>query len=92
MDRFARWVDSVGSQDGAAALLGISQTHVSQMARGERRPGVDTALAIEQATKQVTEKWSEGSITVAEWGQSKARVRKRRARKSRSSRAVARAS
>lgn len=63
-ERFRAWRESTGeSQAEVAKRIGVHQTMVGFIERGERRPNVDIAVAIERETKD----WSEGPILVTEW-------------------------
>lgn len=63
-ERFHRWTKSTGlSQERLAERLGCSQSLISAVARGDRRPGVDLVHAIERAT----EGWDGGQIRTEEW-------------------------
>lgn len=74
-DRFRRWLESKGwTQEKAALELGCSQSAVSAITIGSRRPGVDLVHKIER----LTERWSEGQIRTEEWlAEAPARRRRR---------------
>jgi transcriptional regulator with XRE-family HTH domain len=56
----SRWIDASGmTREEAAEKLGINRTHLDILCRGESRPGLALALAIETLTK--------GAIPPAEW-------------------------
>jgi hypothetical protein len=50
--RMLRLITAAGSQRGAAAALGISQSHLCDILRGHRKPGPKTleALGLEEVT------------------------------------------
>jgi len=57
-ERLRQWIDrSKVNQLEAAALIGIDHTQLSHILTGRRRPGLDTAVKIEQATGIVVEAW-----------------------------------
>ena len=63
-ERFSTWVNEVcGSQQLAADLLGNTQSAISKVMLGQRRPGLDLAVAIEKATID----WIDGPILAADW-------------------------
>lgn len=51
------------SQSDAAREIGCSQVFVSELLRGEKLPGLQTAHAIERATAD----WARGPIRTEEW-------------------------
>lgn len=69
-DRLAQWIErSKLNQLEAARLIGIDPTQLSQILTGKRRPGLDNAVKIEQATGIVVEAWvplSDDDSAVAE--------------------------
>ena len=54
--RFSEWFqnNSEITREAFAARLGIERQHVDRYARGERRPGLDIAFAIEDITKELS--------------------------------------
>lgn len=63
-ERFRAWRASLGeSQAEVAQRIGVHQTMVGFIERGERQPGVDIAAAIERETQG----WAEGPILMSEW-------------------------
>lgn len=62
--RFREWLESEGwTQEVAAVFLGCSQSAVSAIAHGTRRPGVDLVHKIEE----LSAKWPKGPIKTEEW-------------------------
>lgn len=63
-ERFAEWLDSTGwTQEEAAEKLGCSQSTISAVRLGDRRPGVDLIHAIERLSRR----WVKGPIRTEEW-------------------------
>lgn len=63
-ERFARWVSAVcGSQQAAATKLGCTQSQVSKVILGQRRPQLEFVLAVEAATAG----WDGGVIRPVDW-------------------------
>lgn len=63
-ERFRAWRASLGeSQAEVAQRIGVHQTMVGFIERGERQPGIDIAVAIERETAG----WENGPIKIAEW-------------------------
>lgn len=57
-ERLRQWIDrSKLNQLEAAALIGIDHGQLNHILQGRRRPGLDTAVKIEQATGIVVEAW-----------------------------------
>jgi transcriptional regulator with XRE-family HTH domain len=55
--RLSQWFDRHReeiSREVFASRLGIERQHVDRYARGERRPGLDTAFDMEDITRQVS--------------------------------------
>lgn len=50
-ERFAEWVEWVGSQQRAAELIGCTQPTVSAIVRGLKLPGLRTAHGIADAMR-----------------------------------------
>ena len=58
--KLSRWLDSAGmSRDALSERLGVGRTYVDKMCRGERRPSLDLAVAIEKLT--------DGAVPVSVW-------------------------
>lgn len=57
-ERLAQWIER-SKLNGleAARLIGIHPTQLSQILSGNRRPGLDNAVKIEQTTGIVVEAW-----------------------------------
>lgn len=53
-------------QTELATLLGMTDSYLSQVLSGRRRPGLDTALRIEEQTGVPVESWGERVIADAE--------------------------
>jgi len=65
-ERFAQWVSDVcGSQQAAANRLGFSQSQVSKVMLGQRRPQLEFVLAVEAATAD----WEGGAIRPVDWSE-----------------------
>jgi hypothetical protein len=63
----SRWIDASGmTRDEAAEKLAVNRTHLDILCRGDGRPGLALALAIEKLT--------DGAIPAADWVQ--VRIRK----------------
>lgn len=62
---FARWVESLGSQEAAAELIDCSQANVSNIVSGAQTPGIGLADRIRAASKN--------SIALADWTKAVAR-------------------
>jgi transcriptional regulator with XRE-family HTH domain len=62
-------------QNELADLLGLTDSYLSQILSGRRRPGLDIAVRIETLTGVPVESWADTSVSEAEPKQSK-RVRK----------------
>lgn len=57
-DRLKAWIErSKLDQVGAARVIGMHPTQLNHILTGKRRPGLDTAVKIEQATGIVVEAW-----------------------------------
>lgn len=73
-ERFLRWVSWLGvSEAEVARRLDCDASYPRRIRLGERRPGLDVALAIERVTSQPREDgevWSEGPIRATEWAHS----------------------
>lgn len=58
--RLVRWLADSGKRRGEVAVsLEISGPYLSQIAGGQRRPGLDVAVRIERITS--------GAVRVADW-------------------------
>src|SRR5262245_24226764 len=56
--RLRDWLDRTRlTQEQAAARIGIHRVHLNQFLTGERRPGLDTAILIEDATGISVRTW-----------------------------------
>lgn len=57
-ERLRQWISrSKLTQLEAASVIGMDHTQLSHILMGRRRPGLDTAVKIEQATGIVVEAW-----------------------------------
>lgn len=62
--RFAHWLSEHElSGTEAAELLGYSTSTINKVAKGDRRPGIELALRIEDATRD----WEHGPIAARDW-------------------------
>ncbi len=58
--KLSRWLDVAGmSRDALAVKLGVGRSYVDKVCRGERRPSLDLAVAIEKLT--------EGAVPASAW-------------------------
>lgn len=63
-ERLGRWMEWAGLSKGdAATQLKVSRSYLWRMLEGKRTPGLETALRIEELTRQ----WPEGPIVASEW-------------------------
>lgn len=56
-ERLAAWVDRSGTQREAAEILGVHPVVLNQWLSGQRTPGLENAVMIEQATGISVESW-----------------------------------
>jgi hypothetical protein len=70
-ERFLRWLAWLGvSEAEVSRRLGCDASYPRRIRLGERRPGIDVAVAIETETSQPREDgevWPEGPIRATEW-------------------------
>lgn len=70
-ERFLRWLAWLDvSEAEVARRLGCDTSYPRRIRLGERRPGLDVAVAIETETAEPREDgevWSEGPIRATEW-------------------------
>ena len=56
----SRWIDEAGkSREEVAEELDVTRTHLDRLCRGDRRPSLELALAIETLT--------DGAVSAASW-------------------------
>lgn len=57
--RLRAWIDRRGlTQEDAAKEIGVHRVHLNYFLTGERRPGLDTALLIEESTGIPMRTWA----------------------------------
>jgi hypothetical protein len=70
-DRFLRWVAWLGASEAEVARrIGCDASYPRRIRLGERRPGLDVAIAIERESalpRHDGEVWPEGPIRTTEW-------------------------
>lgn len=68
-ERLAEWRDrSRISQKDMAAMFGITDSYLSQVLSGRRRPGLDIAVRIEALTGVPVQSWSDTSLSESDRG------------------------